>query len=168
MPMTTPRKGALRGEIAPNQMTVDEAVADTVHRTPGCHPKSIANDIGRSYRYVLDIADEMRDAELKVSEIGPLVLSTGNPLVLDVIEHQVGRVAYRLPAVTATCRDALRQCASVLRETSDVATALADVAEDGLITEREVARIEHEAEQAIVAILEALATVNAGCVRQTA
>jgi len=166
--VTTPRKGAIRGEVAPNLVTVDEAVAETVHRTPGWHPKAIAAVLGRTHRYVLDIADEMRDAELKASEIAPLVNGTGNTLVLDVLEHQVGRVAYQLPAVGSSCRDALQQCAVVLKETSDVVRELAVCAVDRVITPAEAAGIERESHQAIAAILAALATVRASCDEQRA
>lgn len=169
--MTTPRKGATRGEI-PLNLTVDEAVAETVHRTPGFHPKEVAALIGRTHRYVLDVADELRDAELKVSEIAPLVNGTGNPLVLDVIERQVGRVAYDVPIIDPSDADVMTRCASVLKETSDVVREIAGCAGTAtianqtidlprVITTIDAARIRREGEEAIRAILSAVAFVDA-------
>lgn len=159
--MTTPRKDATRGECPSNVDTVDEAIAETIHRTPGHHPKAIADAIGKSHRYVLDIADELRDARLKVNELVPVVRATGNTLIVDVIERQLGRVAYDLPTVDADDTDVMKRCAAVMKETADVIAELAKAPKGGAWSKRDVCRLEREGEEAVRAILSAVAHARA-------
>jgi hypothetical protein len=158
--MSTPRKDATRGEFATKVLTVQDAITLAVHHTTECPPKLLADRMGRSHRYILDVGDEFRDAKLKAEEVAPFVIGTGSLTLLQVIARECGCAVYELPEVDATSTDALQGCAKVLKETADVASAIANAAKDGVYTPAEAERIRREGEQAIAAVLAAVACVE--------
>ncbi len=66
----------------------------------GIPAKVLADKIGKSYTYLANAAsDTQEDSHFQAKDIIPLTLASGSTVLLDFLEHSVGRVAFNLPKV---------------------------------------------------------------------
>ncbi len=164
--MTGTPKG--RGETLVEAMTVQDAITETVLHTPTAPAKAIAEDMGLALSLLYDIANpELTRRRLRAEEVPALVKASGNPLVLDVMEGRVGRVAFTLPLGVVGREDLFAATATACRELGDAVEAVrAAFSDDGRMSPREAARVRQEFHQAFAALarLETLALqhVDAG------
>ncbi len=165
--MTTPRKRACRGEIPGTVQTVQDAVYETVHNTRGAEPKALAELMGLRHRDILEIADPFRQRRLRAEEIPALIHATSavsgeaNTVVLDLLERKVGRVAIQLPVVHLDRGDDLKHGMRSLKEYGEQAATFVAVLEDHQVSAQECAGYTREAYEAITAILQQVAYVEA-------
>ena len=165
--MTTPRKRAHRGEIPGTVQTVQDAVYETIHNTRGAEPKALAELMGLRHRDILEIADPFRQRRLRAEEIPALIHATraaggeANTLVLDLLERKVGRVAIALPAIQPDRADDLKHAMRSLKEYGEQAATFVEVLEDQQVSAQECAGYTREAYEAITAILQQVAYMEA-------
>ena len=143
------------------QITVQEAVTATVHHThdvEGRHvpPKAIAQGMNVSTAHLYEIADESRPIKAKADELPSLVLSSGNFLVLDVIERAVGRVAFAVPACHRA-GDVLALTAKAAKEFGAFLQEIATDDADGKWTTAEIARLRRQRDYLFAAVSAAMA-----------
>lgn len=152
-PKSTGENSALPG-------TVQEAIYATVHQTDSRPAKAIAQDANMPLSLLYEIADEHRQRRLRAEEIPALVRATNNFVILDVLEAAVGRVAFRLPALTAASRDDVVMARDAIREFSEAIDAFVASTDDGRISTAEARTIHCQADEAIAAIARIKASLN--------
>lgn len=144
---------ATRSSETPANMTIREAITATVYESRNAQgeripPKAIAQDMNVELSRLYDVADDQRPGRLKAEEIPALIRSTGNYLLLDVIERAVGRVGVSLP----TNEDkTVAEVATALKEFGEFVAVIGAASSHGF-TRLEASRIRIEGEQAIAII----------------
>lgn len=152
---TTAAPCKLRGEIATNPQPawLAQAIHETVHAERG-RAKVIADALGRSEQHVTDLADPLRRVALKAHEIPKLILATNCYAVLDVLEEQVGRTAFRLVALSAHQDEMTRALARDVRLFGEFLQENGDALADGRLEPHEVAQLTKSIDQMIAGLCE--------------
>lgn len=143
----------LRGETSRESQPawLTQAIAIQVHCERG-QVKRIAQAVHRAESLVYRWADINGPVAMPAWAVPALCEETGKYTVLDALEQQVGRVAFRIPRVTSVHRDVLEQIAHVTRETADVLTSSSQSLADGELTAEEVTQIEKQIDENIAAL----------------
>lgn len=128
-----------------------EALHVSLHRSD--RPlKEIADLCGVSRQYLQSAADEDQPhANLSARHLPALARLCSQPAFLDYLEHQAGRVAFRLPSHS----DA-RGLGAALEEIGQWVQAHGAALEDGIVTADEFEAAEKEAHEAIAAVVAAV------------
>lgn len=149
-------KAELRGEIPANKQPqwLTAAIVGSVHAVRGT-VKAIAAALGERDSAVYEVADANAQRALKAWWIPAIVRETGSFDILDAIEREVGRVAFRLPDPIQTDHDELH--AGLARTLNDVGAFVkqhGDALADNRLTADECARLDVEIARAIAGLCE--------------
>lgn len=141
------------GENSALPQTVQEAVYQTVHQTPGQPPKAIAENAQIPIAELYAVADELQpNRQLKAEQIPALVKATGNTVILDVLEAAVGRIAFRVPPANGSLREQVQMSRDAIKEFSEALDSWCTATDDGHVTRVEAKRFIAQANDAIAAI----------------
>jgi hypothetical protein len=146
----------LRGELAvnPQPSWLAAAIHVTVHGARGV-AKAIAMALGKPYEHVTDLANPSARVALKAYEIPALVRATDCYAILDVLEHEVGRVAFRLPSPKPGMFDALHEgLGRTLRHVGSFVEKHGEAMKDGRVDVVELQELNTLIDQAIAGLCE--------------
>ena len=148
--MTNGRKQCRTGDRC-QPRSLAEVIYHLVHHS-AIDARAIAEQLGVRYGYLLDAANPDReDLRLQARHVVSLTQITRDTSLLDFMEHQLGRVAVRVP--DAETQLALSQTA--IATFSQLLTAWCTATtegDDGTVTVGEVETFERQADAAIAAI----------------
>lgn len=165
--MTTPRKEQSRG-VSHANLTVQDAFHETVHNTPGIVPKQLAAAANIRYRELLDMANPYSGRKPRAHEVAPVINATfllsgvRCCLIADVIERQIGRIAFALPTHAGQAdAELVAKVGRVAKEFGEVLERL-PLALDGHITQADADAIRKEWEDLVSVGAELMASIDAG------
>lgn len=141
-------------------MTIRECLYNTVHRNKKTL-KAIAEEIGMSENYLTRAAlPDAEDSEtgtgcrFPLKKLIPLIRATNDFSVLDIIEHNLGRVGVPLPTPSGTLTaDICRSTMHSVKEFGELIGWIEKAVDDGKVTPAENEKIQREGYQAVQAIL---------------
>lgn len=143
-------KAELRGETSREgrawrqQSWLTEAVACVMYATRGT-VKRVAISLAVPESQVYETSDINDPRPLKAGWIPTIVRETGSFAILDAIEAQVGRVAFRIPESTnPDYADVVTHAAQTMREVAEAISAISSAVIDGRITDAERVQIEKQ------------------------
>jgi len=148
--------------------TLREHIYDTIHRNR--KPlKQIAEDVDMSVNTVTkwglpdqEESDTGSGWKMPVKKLTALTLSTNDYQILDHIEHQVGRVAIRLPKPNASHPQIYRLTLKAVKEFGDLMSQVDTSLADNRLNDAERERVIHEGQHALQAIVNLLHALDAG------
>ncbi len=140
--------------------TLKDAIYETIHHSDiSIGQLAERLDMGESYLYRAALPDPDTDGpnasgvRFPLKKVIPLCRITGDYQVLDVMEHQVGRVAIPLPKPDGYSKKEIQTKAlEAAVEFGELIKEVTSSVEDGTITEKEQQRIDKEGREAIQAI----------------
>lgn len=129
----------LRGEVLvnvqPRQLQL--AIYQTIHGRRG-DSKIIADALGIKPNAVLELADPLRRVPLKVHQVVPMVRATNCYAIPDLIDQELGRVAFSLPSVNPHAEEMNRELARDVTAFGEFLRENGMALEDGVIEPHEV------------------------------
>lgn len=140
-------------------MTLQEAIYETIHH--GKKPlKSIAADLEMKENNLTQIGLEYPTSNLWAKRIPPLIKSSEVYLILDVLEHQVGRIGITIPNTTEkTTSDIFRLTMKSMTEFGELIKEIEkSLKNDDSIDTNESKKINAKGWKAIQDILSLMAT----------
>ncbi|MGB3209456.1 MAG: phage regulatory CII family protein [Desulforhopalus sp.] len=147
--------------------TLKDALYDTIHHNGSLTIEAIAEqlDMTKSYLYRSATPDADTDGEratgvrFPLKQLVPLIRTTGDFQVLDLIEFTLGRVALPLPKIgSLTTKDVHANALNAVVQFGDLIKEIQISIADGQISEKEQDRIDKEGREAIQAIMLLLRT----------
>jgi len=142
--------------------TLKEALYDTIHHHHSLTVEAIAEqlDMPKSYLYRAALPDMDTDGEnasgvrFPLKQLVPLIRTTNDYQVLDLIEFTLGRVAITIPNKNSTTvRDVQDNALSAMVEFGELIKEIQLAIADGNISDKEQERIERDGREAIQAIM---------------
>lgn len=134
-------------------MTLQEAIYESIHH--GKQPlKAIAEDLGMTENNLTQIGLEYPNSHLWAKRIPPIIRSSGVYLILDVLEHSVGRVGFTLPTVSERpTADICKLTMKSMSEFGELVKEIEKAINNNKIEQPEKKRILKEGHEAIKSIL---------------
>lgn len=100
-------------------------------------PRLVANRLGVAYRVLMHWIGDDPTRRFPAELIPKFCKVVGNFEALDYLEHQVGRLAFEIPAAEQVSDQDVRNTHMLMKETTEAIGALLKTFEDGFIEERE-------------------------------
>lgn len=124
-------------------MTLLETIHDMIIEH---NPKAIAEELSKPYTtFMREINPNDQGAKFGVTELVSVTRITNDFTALDYIEHQLDRVAFKVPTALPSHREINKEINATIKEFSELLQGVTDSMEDGRVTNRELDRCRKEA-----------------------